>query len=89
MQSKLKCALISLIFIVIDLFVSIMGLSWHGSEPSFDNIHRQLNTPYSFFRSTIDLFLLTLIRMAFISFGCAKLFLKHGNLEKLMSGLGI
>lgn len=70
-MSRARCALKTLALVGIDLSVTCLFLSWHGTTFSpRDNFVAQFSHTYSFFRSTMDFLILSIIRSILVVTGC-------------------
>ncbi|KAH7684531.1 Protein HAF-4, partial [Aphelenchoides avenae] len=82
-QAQVRSAIATLIYSVFDVLLAVLCLCYHGNNFGWHNVRRQFAEGFHFYSSTVDLFLLTIARVALVSLGCALLLLKADSTSLL------
>ncbi|KAI6190946.1 ATP-binding cassette sub-family B member 9 [Aphelenchoides bicaudatus] len=69
-KGRMRSVVTTLLFVAGDIFFCILCLCAHGTSFSWTNFAGQFREPFSFLHSTIDFFILTLLRSLFFPIGC-------------------
>lgn len=69
-RNFLACVLQTLLFSLLDVGTSFIGICFHGSSPSTQHFRDEFAASYAFNRSVREFFFLSLIRTVFLISGC-------------------
>lgn len=85
-RNNLVSVISTFFFVVLDITICFLCLCAHESPFSVSNFTKQFSQPYSFLRSTVDFFALSLLRFVYLVSGCLLLFIHNDPLYWLQWG---
>lgn len=78
-----KIVLLTVLYSIVDIFINILSLSWHGPTFDISNIFKSFTEPFNFLTSIVDVAVLGVVRIAYLIVGIILLIFYNDIQDKM------